>query len=320
MKTTGNEIIQLAQNVLDTEAKALKSLAGQLPKAFPELVETILQIKGRVIVAGMGKSGHIGKKISATLSSTGTPSYFLHASEASHGDLGMIVEDDLCVLISNSGETPELKNILSHLKRFSIPLASISSTPESTLAQAANYPLNLPKEPEVCAIGLAPTTSTTMTLALGDALAVSLMRLRKFNIEQFQILHPGGKLGEQMVRIEDLMYKEGKIPIVTREMPMAKALLEMTSKGFGYAVIVENKFVTGVISDGDLRRHINNLLEKNAGEISTNNPITVRPEIFATEALKIMNENKIGVLVVTDKNNELRGILHIQDLLRAGII
>ncbi|MDG2356500.1 MAG: KpsF/GutQ family sugar-phosphate isomerase [Paracoccaceae bacterium] len=314
-----NNIINIAKKALRTEANALIKLAKKLPPDFLLLVDAIIESKGRVIVAGVGKSGHIGRKISATLSSTGTPSYFVHASEASHGDMGMIVEGDICILISNSGETAELSNILNHLKRFSIPLAAISSEPNSTLMQAANFTLTLPKEPEVCSIGMAPTTSTTMMLALGDALAVSLMHKRDFGTEQFQIFHPGGKLGAQMVRIRDLMYGTDKIPKVAPETPMREALLEMSSKGFGYAVVVHNKKVVGVISDGDLRRHIDNLLDKTVGEIATNNPITVSADIFASEAIRIMNTHKIGVLIVTDKDNHPKGIFHIQDLLRAGV-
>ena len=314
-----NNTTNIAQKALITEANAIIKLSENLPPDFLSLTDAIINSKGRVIVAGVGKSGHIGRKISATLSSTGTPSYFLHASEASHGDMGMIVEGDICILISNSGETVELSNILNHLKRFSIPFAAISSEPHSTLMRAANFTLTLPKAAEVCSIGMAPTTSTTMMLALGDALAVSLMHKRNFGPEQFQIFHPGGKLGAQMVRIRNLMHGKDKMPEVKPDMPMRQALLEMSSKGFGYAVVVHEKKVVGVISDGDLRRHIDNLLEKTVGEIATNNPITVSEDIFASEALRIMNNHKIGVLIVTDKYNHPKGIFHIQDLLRAGV-
>ena len=319
MSKADDSIIDIAKNALKTEARALIKLSEKLPNDFTSLVDRIVAIKGRVIIAGVGKSGHVGRKISATLASTGTPSYFLHASEASHGDMGMIVEGDICILISNSGETTELRDLLNHIKRFSIPLAAISSKPDSTLIQAADFALILPKQPEVCPIGMAPTTSTTMMLGLGDALAVSLMHKRNFDAEQFQIFHPGGKLGAQMVRIQDLMHGKEKIPEVTPNMPMRDALLEMTSKGFGYAVVVQNKKVAGVISDGDLRRHIDDLMEKTVEEIATKKPITVSPDMFASEALSIMNAHKIGVLVVTDEHNHPKGIFHIQDLLRAGV-
>ena len=319
MKEKNHSIVTIAENVLQTEANALVKLAKNLPADFIPFINAVIKSKGRVIVAGVGKSGHIGRKISATLASTGTPSYFVHAAEASHGDMGMIVEGDICMLISNSGETVELQNILNHTKRFSIPLAAISSKPQSTLMQTADFSLTLPDEPEACAIGMAPTTSTTLMLALGDALAVALMHKRNFNAEQFQLFHPGGKLGAQMTKIEDLMHGSDKIPQVTPDMPMQEALLEMTSKGFGIAVIVNKDKVSGVISDGDLRRHMDHLLERTAGEIATANPITVSPDIFAADALRIMNTHKINVLVVTNKENQPKGIFHIHDLLRAGV-
>jgi len=319
MKEKNHSIVTIAENVLQTEANALVKLAKNLPADFIPFINAVIKSKGRVIVAGVGKSGHIGRKISATLASTGTPSYFVHAAEASHGDMGMIVEGDICMLISNSGETVELQNILNHTRRFSIPLAAISSKPQSTLMQTADFSLTLPDEPEACAIGMAPTTSTTLMLALGDALAVALMHKRNFNAKQFQLFHPGGKLGAQMTKIEDLMHGTDKIPQVTPDMPMQEALLEMTSKGFGIAVIVNKDKVSGVISDGDLRRHMDHLLEKTAGEIATANPITVSPEIFAADALRIMNTHKINVLVVTNKENKPKGIFHIHDLLRAGV-
>tara|TARA_A100001011_G_scaffold397214_1_gene497522 strand:- start:1536 stop:2498 length:963 start_codon:yes stop_codon:yes gene_type:complete len=320
MDFSSKKIIDIAKNVLEVESDALKNLSQHLPNCFPALVNSIYNCTGRVVISGIGKSGHIARKISATLASTGTPSYFIHATEASHGDLGMIVEGDICILISNSGETSELKDILNHVKRFSIPFAAISSNPNSTLMKSANFPLNLPSHQEVCPIGMAPTTSTTMMLALGDALAVNLMHQRNFNVDQYKVFHPGGKLGAQMLRIKDLMHGKDKIPAVKPEMPMQEALLKMTSKGFGYAVVVSNNKVKGVISDGDLRRHINQLFNKKAGEIATLNPITVSQEIFASEAIKIMNDHKIGVLIITNSKNEPIGITHIQDLLRAGII
>ena len=315
-----NTIINDGKEVISTELKGIRKLNRTIDKNFDKAIKTLAKIKGRVIVTGVGKSGHIAKKISATFASTGTPSYFIHAAEASHGDLGMIMEGDICILISNSGETIELKDILNHLKRFSIPFAVISSNLESTLMKSANYPLNLPSQPEVCPIGMAPTTSTTMMLALGDAIAVSLMHKRNFDVNQFKVFHPGGKLGTQMLKIKDLMHGKNKIPTVTPEMTMQEALLKMTSKGFGYAVVVKENKVKGVISDGDLRRNINQLFDKKAGQIATKNPITVKEDIFVAEAIKIMNDNKIGVLVITNNKNEPIGITHIQDLLKAGAV
>ena len=312
-------IIDVAKSALKIEAQALLRLSENLPPDFIHLVDSIINSTGRVIIAGVGKSGHIGRKISATLTSTGTPSYFIHPSEASHGDMGMLMMEDICILISNSGETNELVDLINYIKRFNIKMAAICSEKTSTLAQAAHFSLILPKEPEVCSIGMAPTTSTTMMLGLGDALAVSLMHRRDFDAEQFRIFHPGGKLGSQMAKVEDLMHGIDKMPIVNLTMPMREALLEMSSKGFGYAVVLENQKVIGVISDGDIRRNINDLLEKTVGEVATRNPITISSEIFASEALHVMNSHKIGVLVVTDNNNYPKGIFHVHDLLRAGV-
>ena len=320
MEFTKNKIIEIAKDVIEVESNALKTLSENLPSCFEKFINSVYNCSGRLVISGIGKSGHIAKKISATFASTGTPSYFIHAAEASHGDLGMIMEGDICILISNSGETIELKDILNHLKRFSIPFAVISSNPESTLMKSANFPLNLPSQPEVCPIGMAPTTSTTMMLALGDAIAVSLMHKRNFDVNQFKVFHPGGKLGIQMLKIKDLMHGKNKIPTVTPEMTMQEALLKMTSKGFGYAVVVKENKVKGVISDGDLRRNINQLFDKKAGQIATKNPITVKEDIFVAEAIKIMNDNKIGVLVITNNKNEPVGITHIQDLLKAGAV
>ena len=319
MKDPKTGTIDVAKSALKVEAQALLRLSENLPPDFIHLVESIINSTGRVIIAGVGKSGHIGRKISATLTSTGTPSYFIHPSEASHGDMGMLMMEDICILISNSGETNELVDLINYIKRFNIKMAAICSEKTSTLAQAAHFSLILPKEPEVCSIGMAPTTSTTMMLGLGDALAVSLMHRRDFDAEQFRIFHPGGKLGAQMAKVEDLMHGIDKMPIVNLTMPMREALLEMSSKGFGYAVVLENQKVIGVISDGDIRRNINDLLEKTVGEVATRNPITISSEIFASEALHVMNSNKIGVLVVTDNNNYPKGIFHVQDLLRAGV-
>ena len=314
-----SDTINVAKSALKIEAQALLRLSEKLPPDFIYLVDSIINSSGRVIIAGVGKSGHIGRKISATLTSTGTPSYFIHPSEASHGDMGMLKTEDICILISNSGETNELGDLINYIKRFNIKMAAICSEPKSTLTQAAEFSLILPKEPEVCSIGMAPTTSTTMMLGLGDALAVSLMHRRNFDAEQFRIFHPGGKLGAQMVKVEDLMHGIDKMPIVNPTMPMREALLEMSSKGFGYAVVLENQKVMGVISDGDIRRNIDDLLEKTAGEVATRNPITISSNIFASEALHVMNSHKIGVLVVTDENNYPKGIFHVQDLLRAGV-
>ena len=319
MSTIDTSVVKTARKVLKIESKALIKLADNLPKDFEKLISAIINCNGRVVVAGVGKSGHIARKIAATLASTGTPSYFVHATEASHGDMGMILENDICILISNSGETSEMRNIVAHTRRFSIPMAAISSNSDSTLMHAADFKLVLPNAAEACAIGMAPTTSTTMTLALGDALAVTLMHERNFNSESFQIFHPGGKLGAQMTKIRELMHVGNKIPLVTPEMSMQSALIEMTSKGFGIAVLINFGKIAGIISDGDLRRHMHHLMEKSAGEIASPDPITVGKDAFAADALRIMNSKKISVLIVADEDNCAIGILHIHDLLRVGV-
>ena len=308
-----------ATAVITTEAKALIALANALPNDFEKAVKLILRIKGHVIISGVGKSGHIGRKISATLASTGTPSHFVHATEASHGDLGAITDKDVCLLISNSGETPELADLISHTQRFSIPLVAVSSNSESSLIKASDFKLCLPQATEACSIGLAPTTSTTMTLALGDALAVTLMQERKFSPEHFKILHPGGKLGAQVITVNQLMHTGKKIPLVKPNSSMPHTLIEMTSKGFGVAIIEENNLVIGVITDGDLRRHMNNLMSMTARQIGSNKPITIEEGSLAVKALLIMNKKKINVIIVTNKKNSPVGILHIHDCLRAGI-
>ena len=314
-----NSFVQAAKKVLQTEADALETLKNDLPNDFSDLVKLILNLNGRVIVSGVGKSGHIGNKIAATLASTGTPAYFVHATEASHGDLGMITEKDLCLLISNSGETSEIFDIVAHARRFSIPIATISSNIESTLVKAANFKLCLPVVEEACPIGMAPTTSTTMMLALGDALAVALMEAKNFNTENFKVLHPGGKLGSKMMMVNQVMHKSDALPIVETKTSMKETLLTMSSKGFGIAAVVnENDFLVGVITDGDLRRHINDLMSKTAGDIASLSPITVVGETFVVDALKLMQENKITVLIVTSAENKPVGILHIQDLLKVG--
>lgn len=314
-----NSFVQAAKKVLQTEADALETLKSDLPNDFSDLVKLILNLNGRVIVSGVGKSGHIGNKIAATLASTGTPAYFVHATEASHGDLGMITEKDLCLLISNSGETSEIFDIVAHARRFSIPVATISSNTESTLVKAADFKLCLPVVEEACPIGMAPTTSTTMMLALGDALAVALMEAKNFNTENFKVLHPGGKLGAKMMMVSQVMHKSDALPLVETQTSMKETLLTMSSRGFGIAAVVNEKdFLVGVITDGDLRRHINDLMSKTAGEIASLSPITVVRETFVVDALKLMQENKITVLIVTSAENKPVGILHIQDLLKVG--
>ena len=315
-----NSFVTAAKKVLKTEADALGKLKDDLPSDFSDLVKLILNLTGRVIVSGVGKSGHIGNKIAATLASTGTPAYFVHATEASHGDLGMITEQDLCLLISNSGETIEMFDILTHGRRFGIPIATMSSNCESTLVKAANFKLCLPMVDEACPIGMAPTTSTTMMLALGDALAVALMEAKSFNAENFKVFHPGGKLGAKLMTVSQLMHKDDTMPLVKTDTSMKETLLTMSTKGFGIAAIVDEiGSLVGVITDGDLRRHIDDLMGKNAGDIASLSPITVVEETLVVDALNLMQDRKISVLIVTSADNTPVGIIHIQDLLRVGV-
>ena len=314
---TANDV---ARMVLEKEAAAVAQMAKELPTDFEAVVSCVMGLKGRVVVSGVGKSGHIGRKIAATLASTGTPSYFVHGAEASHGDLGMVTRQDACVLISNSGETAELRDITLYTRRFNIPLIAISSNPDSTLMQAADYKLALPKIPEVCSIGKAPTTSTTLTLALGDALSVAIMEARGFSTDEFHTFHPGGKLGSQLSRVADLMHGKSELPTVPAGEPMSEVLLTMTSKGFGVALVVDaDGQLIGAVTDGDLRRNMEVLMGKTAGEIASPRPISVTEDMLAAQALALLNERKITTLPVTDEAGKPVGILHIHDLLRAGI-
>ena len=316
---TPETIAATAVRVLEIEGQAVLDMARAIPADFVAVVELLLPLKGRVVVSGMGKSGHIGRKISSTLASTGTPSHFVHPAEASHGDLGMVTPEDVCILISNSGETSELGDLIAHARRFGIPLIGISGKADSTLMKAADYRLLLPPAPEACIIGLAPTTSTTLTLALGDALAIALMEQRGFVKEQFRTFHPGGKLGAQLATVAQLMHGADATPIVTPATPMGETLLTMTEKGFGIACVVDQGRLVGVVSDGDLRRNMVGLMDRVAGDVATATPKTVPPQMLAVEAMRIMNDNKINVLVVVDVVGMAVGVLRIHDCLRAGV-
>lgn len=315
-----NGIIASACKTLRIEADAITHLSHHLPADFAPTIHKILASKGRVIVSGIGKSGHIGRKIAATLASTGTPSYFIHSAEASHGDMGMMTPEDICLLISNSGETSELRDIVYHTKRFSIPMIAISSEADSTLMKAANFRLVLPKLPEACPIGKAPTTSTTLTLALGDALAIALMEQRGFLAEDFSIYHPGGKLGAQMKTVGEMMHTGASIPVLPNTATMQDVLLTMTSKGFGIAILTHGDVVSGVITDGDLRRNMDRLMQCSPAEIANPLPITVTPDCLAPEALALINAKKISALLVVDAQKRPVGVLHVHDFLRAGVM
>ncbi len=314
--------VATGRRVLAIEAEALGQLGGELGEAFADAVEAMFAARGRVIVSGMGKSGHVGRKIAATLASTGTPAQFVHPAEASHGDLGMITRDDVVLVLSNSGETRELADITAYTRRFEIPLIGVARRAGSTLLRAADIAIVLPQAPEACSVGLAPTTSTTLTLALGDALVVALMERRAFTSEHFAEFHPGGTLGARLIRVRDLMARGDKLPLVAGETPMPETLLVMSQKGYGVAGTLDGQGrLTGVITDGDLRRHMSGLLERRASDVATPNPRTIQPDRLAQEAVRVMNERKITCLFVTEADPPVPplGLIHMHDCLRAGV-
>lgn len=314
-------ILRAAKAVLATERAGLDALESSLNGAFVTAVQWILRVRGRVMVSGMGKSGHVGTKIAATLASTGTPAHFIHPAEASHGDLGMITPDDLCILVSNSGETRELADIVAYSRRFAIPMIAITKNPESSLGKQADLVLLLPDVPEACTIGMAPTTSTTCTLALGDALAIAAMNERDFDASSFSHYHPGGKLGAHLMQVSGLMHAGPGLPRVAPEAPMGEVLVEMTAKGLGIALVVDDAdHMKGIITDGDLRRNLVGLMEQRAIDIASKAPATIKPGALASAALGLMNEREITVLAVVDDAGILRGVLHMHDCLRAGIV
>ena len=314
-----DNIEKVAKFVIKTEGAALLKLGSDLPKDFSRTIEVILNTKGRVVVSGVGKSGHVGRKIAATFASTGTPASFVHATEASHGDLGMITANDFCLLISNSGETSELNDIIAHTRRFGIVTAVISSSLNSSLMQAADFKLLLTDAPEACTIGMAPTTSTILTMALGDALAVSLMEQRDFKPDDFKVLHPGGNLGLQMLTVSQLMRSKSEMAIVKDDLPMSDVISSMTETGFGVAVLVDRKgILSGVITDGDLRRNINQILTLSPRDIATLNPTSVRPADLVSVALEKMEKFKVYAIVVEEEDRPV-GLLRMHDVLRSGI-
>lgn len=311
-----------ARRVIAREAGALQALGPSLGDSFAAAVELILAAKGRVIVSGMGKSGHVGRKIAASLASTGTPAHFVHPAEASHGDLGMLAQGDVVLVLSNSGETPELADIVAHTRRFGIPLIGVAGRAESTLIRQSDVGIVLPSVPEACETGYVPTTSTTMTLALGDALAIALMEHRRFTPERFREFHPGGKLGARLSRVRDLMHGPADLPLVGEAAPMSEALLIMSRKGFGVVgVTAADGSLAGIVTDGDLRRHMDGLLSRSAGEVMTRAPRTIGPDALAEEAVAEMNARRITCLFVVDpaESRNAVGLLHIHDCLRAGV-
>jgi arabinose-5-phosphate isomerase len=320
MTSSTTDFLATARRVITREAQALTMLCDHLDESFAAAVEVILQAQGRVIVSGMGKSGHIARKIAATLASTGTPAQFVHPAEASHGDLGMVMKGDVALVLSNSGETPELADIIAHTRRFGIPLIAVAARAESTLMRQADVAILLPDAPEACETGVVPTTSTTMTLALGDAIAIALMENRAFTPEHFRLFHPGGKLGARLAKVRDLMHIAP--PLVNHDVPMSEALLTMSGSGYGVVGVTDaDGYLQGIITDGDLRRHMDGLLDLTAGEVMTGAPQTIGPEALAERAVKIMNDRKITCLFVVDPEGSQTaiGLLHIHDCLRAGV-
>lgn len=318
--TDTEAFLKTARQVVTDEARALDALAESLNKDFAEAVQLILRATGRIIISGIGKSGHIGHKIAATLASTGTPAYFVHPAEASHGDLGMVSKGDVVLAISNSGEAPELVNLLAFTRRFGIPLIGLSSKPDSTLMKQADVHLLIPSMGEACGFGMVPSISTTLTLAMGDALAIALMKHRDFKPEDFRAFHPGGKLGAQLSTVRDLMHAD--LPVVRSGTSMTEALLVMSQKSFGVVGVTDDAGrLLGIVTDGDLRRNMDGLLDRTTDEVMTRDPLTIAPNAMAEEAVGIMNDRKITSLFVVDPDadGQAQGLLHIHDCLRVGL-
>jgi arabinose-5-phosphate isomerase len=323
---TASRDLAAARKVLATASEALTQLADALNGDFSHAVGLMLaaqdhQKPGRIIVSGMGKSGHVARKIAATLSSTGTPAYFVHPAEASHGDMGVITREDVLLLLSWGGETAELSDLITYAKRYRIPIIGIGANPDSTLIKAADVKLVLPRAPEACPMGLAPTTSTTMMLSLGDALAVALMERKGFSPDQYRDFHPGGSLGRALIRVSDLMHSGDAIPLAKSDTPMRDLLLTMASGRLGCVGIVDGAGgLIGIVTDGDIRRHAEGIESRRASEVMTANPKIARPDQLAAEALAVMTEKKITQLfVLADGDPSPQGVIHIHDCLRAGL-
>jgi arabinose-5-phosphate isomerase len=306
------------KSVVEVEIKALNLLKKSIDSNFKKAVNLLFGVKGKIIISGIGKSGHVGSKISSTLSSIGSPSFFIHPSEANHGDLGMVTKKDCAILISNSGETSELFNLILHCKKLKVPIISITSNQNSTLAKKSDLVLKIPKNIEACPLELAPTSSTTCMLVLGDAIAVTLLKKREFTSQDFHELHPGGKLGQMLLKVSDVMKTKNQIPLISRKNRVDSAILEMSFKGQGCVGIISEKTkeLIGIITDGDLRRHMSSsLLSKNVEEVMTKNPKTLSPETLVLDAIKLMNSQSITNYFITSNKKPL-GIIHLHDILR----
>ncbi|MCZ0738630.1 KpsF/GutQ family sugar-phosphate isomerase [Phreatobacter sp. AB_2022a] len=324
MKPVTNSILASALRTLSVEAAGIAALeaalANGLGEPFAAAVSLLRAAKGRVIVTGMGKSGHVGRKIAATLASTGTPAFFIHPGEASHGDLGMVTPDDVILALSWSGETVELRDMVAFSRRFGVGLVAVTSIGDSALGKAADVVLELPRAEEACPNGLAPTTSTLMQLALGDALAIALLEVRGFTAADFRTFHPGGKLGAVLTQARDVMHDGEALPLARVGAPMAGVILEMTTKGFGCCGILDaDGRLVGMVTDGDLRRHMGpDLLSRPVDEVMSRSPKTVRPDQFASEIIDLLNRTKITAMFAVEDGRPI-GILHVHDLLRAGV-
>jgi arabinose-5-phosphate isomerase len=318
---SGPSDLAVARRVIRAEICGLESLAKALDGAFQQAVNACAAVRGRIIVTGVGKSGHIARKIAATLASTGTPAQFVHPVEASHGDLGMVGSDDAILALSNSGETTELADIIAYSRRFKIPLIAITGAARSTVAGAADVVLLLPAAAEACPMGLAPTTSTTMMMTLGDALAIALLERKGFSSADFRVFHPGGRLGRRLLRVRDIMHEGDEVPLITPDAPMSDAILVMTARSFGCVGVCEPEGrLVGVITDGDLRRHMgDSLLGRPVGAVMNQNPKTIAATALAADALGVMNRFAITSLFVVDESGRPIGFLHLHDCLRAGI-
>ena len=311
-----------ARRVIQIEIDALQQLEQSIDDSFARAVDLMMGATGRIIVCGMGKSGHIARKIAATLASTGTPAHFVHPAEASHGDLGMMGAGDVVIVLSNSGETPELADVIAYTRRFSIPMIGVASRPDSTLLRQSDVALVLPRAEEACGTGIVPTSSTTMTLALGDALAVALMEHRQFTPEHFRAFHPGGKLGAQLSKVSDLMHTGDALPVVSGDASMSEALREIGQKGFGVVAVSDPQgLLQGIITNGDISRHMDGLASFEAQSVMTPSPVTIPPDALAEQAVGIMNDKKITCLLVVDPETprKLVGLIHIHDCLRVGL-
>lgn len=318
-------VCELGQAVVNTTAQAIQSLSHRIDHHFAKACHYLLACKGRIVVMGIGKSGHIARKIAATLASTGSPAFFVHPAEARHGDIGMITPEDVIIVISKSGETEEIISLLPFIKRLDIPLIAITGKAGSTLAQMANVNLDVSVEKEACPLGLAPTTSTTVALVMGDALAIALLEKRGFTENDFALSHPGGTLGRRLLlRVEEVMHQGAFMPLVYQDAPLKTALVEMTQKKLGMTTVVNSQGVlVGIFTDGDVRRAFDrnsDVHQTTLHEVMTKNPKVIAPTLLAAEAVRIMETYKITALIVTDSLNKPIGVVHMHDILRAGVI